>query len=142
MLSTSRRRVRLATTGLALAAIVAGTFWGQDDHFPFGPFRMYSVTNSLDGEIRATGIEVTTQAGEQVDLPYDNFGLRRAELEGQTVRFEDLRALLPHVAEAYERLNPGAQRIVEWRLTETVHFLRDGRTVRTEERTLATWRPS
>ncbi len=142
MLSSGGRRLRLTVTGLTLVALVAGTFWGQDDHFPFGPFRMYSVTNRLDGEIRATGIEVTTQAGEEVDLSYDDFGLRRAELEGQVVRFDDLAALLVHVAAAYERRNPGAEEIVEWRLTETVHFLREGRTFRTEERTVAAWRPS
>ena len=45
---------RWAVTVIALALLLAGTFVGQDDDFPFGPFRMYSTTAQLNGPVRST----------------------------------------------------------------------------------------
>lgn len=122
-----------------LVAVVAGTFWGHDDHFPFGPFRMYSVANKTDGEIRVPALEVTTQSGKTMEMDFEVMGLRRAEIEGQIDRFLVDPALLRHLVTSYERLHDTAERIVELRLIERVNYLRDGRTIRTDDHLLVSW---
>ena len=67
--------------------LLAGTAWGQDDHFPFGPFRMYATRQRLDGTTSWYQLEATTVDGQRIFLPGAAYGLRRAELEGQIPRF-------------------------------------------------------
>lgn len=130
---------RGAVTLVLFSVVTAGTFWGEDDHFPFGPFRMYSVANRTDGAIKVPALEVTTESGAEMELDFEKTGLRRAEVEGQIDRFLQDPDLLGHLAGSYERLNDGAERIVEMRLVERINYLRDGKTYRTDERPLATW---
>ncbi len=141
MLSTSGRRIRMLAITAVIAMLVAGTLWGQDDHFPFGPFRMYSVRNKLDGRIKGTLMEVVDAGGRvsTVEIRADEFGLRRAEVEGQIERFERDPGLLRHVARAYERFHPGEQ-IVALRLYYEITRLSNGRPMGMPTRTLvAEW---
>jgi hypothetical protein len=141
MLSTRGRRIRMLAITAVIAMLVAGTLWGQDDHFPFGPFRMYSVRNKFDGRIKGTLMEVVDAGGRvsTVEIRADEFGLRRAEVEGQIERFERDPGLLRHVARAYERLHPGEQ-IVALRLYYEITRLSSGRPMGMPTRTLvAEW---
>lgn len=124
---------------ILLAAVVAGTFWGSDDHFPFGPFRMYSVANKTDGAIRVPALEATTISGLRMEMDFEETGLRRAEVEGQMDRLLDDPSLLRHLATSYERLHEDADPLSELRLIEEVNYLRDGEPYRTDRRVLATW---
>jgi hypothetical protein len=141
MLTRGGKARRAAATIVVSAALLAGTFWGNDRHFPFGPFRMYSVANRPDGRIRSAVVEVRTthaSAWLQARTPGD-LGMKRAEIEGQVDRFVAEPGLLRHLATAYERLNEGTT-VVAVRLRQETTQLRDGRpsgTVSIE--TLASW---
>ena len=130
----------MAATIILLVVVVAGTFWGSDDHFPFGPFRMYSVANKTDGAIRVPALEATTTSGLRMEMDFEETGLRRAEVEGQIDRLLGDPSLLRHLATSYERLHEDADPLMELRLLEEINYLRDGEPYRTERRVLATWR--
>ena len=63
---------------------VLGSFALTDDHWPFAPFRMFSVANNPDGVVRRMILEADTDTGVRRTIGADGFGLRRAELEEQT----------------------------------------------------------
>jgi len=118
------RRVRIGVTLAAFALIMWGTLWGQDDAFPFGPFRMYATADKLNSPIGDTRFELVDASGALVTLTENNTGIRRAEIEGQLGRFRTDPALLKVVADAYVSRNPHAPapatvRIVirEWQLS-------------------------
>jgi hypothetical protein len=122
--------------------LIIGTFWGQDDHFPFGPFRMYSTRNSLEGRVNAARLELSFANGDVVatGISPATVGLRRAEVEGQQDRFEARPQLLRHLADTYERLHPDAPQVVAVRMFDVVVRLRGGRpSGEPVEETLATW---
>lgn len=131
----------MTVVGAAAAALLVGTFFGDDDHFPFGPFRMYSVANRLDGTIRALKLEATTVAGEEIGIGFDEIGLRRAEVEGQ-LRFMSPDELVPYLVEAFEARNTDGPHLAELRLIQANTRLDSGRIAAYSEETLATWRGS
>jgi hypothetical protein len=143
VLTTVGRRVRGAATVAALLALLWGTFWGEDDHFPFGPFRMYSVRNELDGEVRSLQLEGTNEAGKSFEIRTEKVGLRRADIEGQVGKLQESPDwLASRLVHAYERFNPDEPPLVRLRLYERVFQMEDGRPVEEHEETLAVWRRS
>ena len=112
---------------IVVLGLFAGTFWGDDDNFPFGPFRMFSTTNQLDGHVDSAEVWGVTAAGEEILLQWEWIGLRRAEIEGQMPRFAEDPDALRHVAEAYERFNPDGEELVAIKLRERVQMLEGGR---------------
>ena len=74
----------LAGSLLLVLAMVGTSFWGTDDAFPLAPYRMFSYGNKQDGVVRSLRLEASLETGEQVRIPTDRIGLRRAEVEGQT----------------------------------------------------------
>lgn len=142
MLSGRGRSIRSWGAATIAVLLLLGTFLGQDDHFPFGPFRMYSTRNSLDGRVNASRLELRFAGGDAIliGISPGSVGLRRAEVEGQQDRFEARPQLLSHLAETYERLHPEEPRIVAVRLFDVVVKLEDGRPIGLPvEQTLATW---
>ncbi|MGI9120793.1 MAG: hypothetical protein ACR2G7_11850 [Acidimicrobiales bacterium] len=140
MTMTGWRLRQLVTAGV-LVALLLGTFWGQDDHFPFGPFLMFSGAAEVDGVVRAAQLQATTSDGAQLHLQATEVGLRRAELEGQIPRFQTQPSLLGHLAESYRRRHPGGPVLVEVRMVEVGQQLSGGRPVGDEEeRVLSRWR--
>jgi hypothetical protein len=131
--------VRGVATVLVLVALLAGTAWGEDDHFPFGPFRMFSRTTKSTGRVTASRIEAVTADGTIVTIGHDRFGLRRAEVEGQLPRFRRDPALLRHLADAYDEFNPDGVELVELRVVNDISRLTDGRVTSRETRVVATW---
>jgi hypothetical protein len=122
-----------------LLALAIGTFWGDDEHFPFGPFRMYSIRNDPNGTINLTSVLGTSIDGRELRIPLGSFGLRRAELDGQVWRFADGSRLAGRLVEAYE--NQGSRPpLRELVITRTFFQLRNGRPVSSFERTLGSWR--
>ncbi|HWC66785.1 MAG TPA: hypothetical protein VG478_01860, partial [Acidimicrobiales bacterium] len=110
------RRLRMALAAGVVTLLLAGTFVGQDDDFPFGPFRMYATRQRLDGRTSWYRIEAVTATGEAVFVPGAAYGLRRAELEGQIPRFVADPALLGELAVAHAARRPDAPALVEIRL--------------------------
>ena len=127
MLTATGRRWRLAVAAAVVVLLLWGTFWGEDDHFPFGPFRMYANATETTGRVRTMEVWGTTTSGEEIRIPAASLGLRRAELEGQRARFAEDPALVGQLAVAYHRFEPDRPRLVEVRLVHNVRDLVDGR---------------
>ncbi|MDQ3953675.1 MAG: hypothetical protein M3279_12060 [Actinomycetota bacterium] len=136
-------QARVAAGIAVFVLLCIGTFWGDDDNFPFGPFRMYSTKQMLDGEVRATEVYGLTRSGEWVGIPFDDFGLRRADIEGQLGKLaQPPGEVLVAMAVAYERFDRGSFEIVGLRLVERTYDLEDGVPVGEEVEILGTWRRS
>ena len=106
--SPTGRRVRLGVAAVVFGLLVAGTFWGLDDQFPFGPFRMYATSNQATGEIAVVALEARTEGGdwELVRPSPGSVGMNVAEFEGQLPRFEADADLLAAVAASRASLHP------------------------------------
>lgn len=136
-MSTIGRRVRLVATALVLGLLVAGSLWGADHDFPFGPFRMYATTGRTTGAVRTAAL-VGIRDGQRLALQPELVGLRRAELEGQYARFQEDRRVLAAVARAFEERGV---RLDELRLVQRVRRIVDRRRVPgSEGRVIAVWR--
>jgi hypothetical protein len=139
-LTATGRRWRLVIAGLTVVLLLAGTAWGQDDDFPFGPFRMYATSQRLDGVTSWYRIDGVTADGSVVDIPISRFALRRAELEGQMDRFRAHPELLGLLVTAYERSQPGRARLVELHIVRHRQPMRDGvPTGQPTEKIAVTW---
>lgn len=140
MLSSRARLVRLTLTALVLFLLVVGTFLGDDDEFPFGPFKMYAGTAHLDDPVPVMKFEGVTADGTTVDILAKEFGLRPAEVEGQLGRVRSDPSLLPDIVTAYEEMNPDAPRLNVFRVEHGTYHLVDGRPAGYTEETLAEWK--
>jgi hypothetical protein len=125
-LTPSGRVSRLVATAVVLALLLAGTVWGTDDSFPFGPFRMYSTRADPDAPVISTRVVGLTGAGVEVRLSGGQVGLRRAEFEGQIARVTDDPELLGLLAESYAERNPDAPELVEVQVVQRHFELRNG----------------
>ncbi|WP_346536675.1 hypothetical protein [Micromonospora sp. DPT] len=134
------RAVRLGATALGLALLLAGTLWGVDDHFPFGPFRMYSTSEPPNAPAPDTRVEGVDRTGAVIALGQDATGIRRAEIEGQQDRYAADPALLRQVADAYAERHPGAPELVEVRIVIRWYGIHQGRpTGRWTDETTVRW---
>lgn len=137
---TDRGRVlRLLASLVVFLGLLWGTFWGLDDHFPFGPFRMYSTTDEVDGPIRSVALEGTTEDGSTFPIPTSHFGLRRAEVDGQIERIRQDSRFLRHFVEAYERFNPDSPPLVRLRIFFRIDVLENRQPVSQSEEEIAIW---
>lgn len=139
-LSSRGRVARVAVTVVGLMLLLAGTFWGQDDDFPFGPFRMYSTAPDPNADAPDTRVEGVDTTGRTVVLTEANSGLRRAEIEGQQRAYIDDPSRLRQVAAAYAEKSPEApplrtvRIVIRW---EGIEHSRPTGTSRDE--VIATW---
>jgi hypothetical protein len=107
-LSRRGRAARVVVTAIGAVLLLAGTLWGVDDDFPFGPFRMYSTAPGPNEDAPDTRVEGVDSTGRTVLLTEANSGLRRAEIEGQQQEYVADPARLQQVAIAYAEKSPGA----------------------------------
>lgn len=136
------RWIRLAVTLVGAVLLIAGSLWGEDDHFPFGPFKMYASTVDPDAPAADTRVEGVDATGSVVLITPANTGIRRAEFEGQLGRFRQQPVLLRTVADAYARRNPDAPPLAEVRIVVRWHEVRDFEvTGDWTEEVVATWQP-
>jgi hypothetical protein len=134
--------IRLVATLVAGILLMAGTIWGEDDHFPFGPFKMYAGAADADQPTIDTRLEATDLTGETVLLTRENSGIRRAEVEGQLDRFRAEPELLELAVDAYAERNPQAPALREVRVVIRWHEVRDFQpTGAWEEEVVVTWAP-
>ena len=134
--------MRGVATAVVLVALLAGTAWGEDDLFPFGPFRMFARTTKSTGRVTASRIEAVTADGRTITVGDARFGLRRAEIEGQIPRFRRDPDLLRHLLAAYDRFQPEGPELVEVRVVNDISRLTDGRVTGRETRVVAAWQRS
>ncbi|WP_433826858.1 hypothetical protein ACQP2E_32825 [Actinoplanes sp. CA-015351] len=126
-LTTTGRRVRVLVTVAGLVLLLAGTFWGQDDDFPFGPFRMYSTAPDPNGAAKDTRVEGVDVTGAVVTITETNSGIRRAEIEGQQAAYEADPSRLSRIADAYAEHTPGAPALREVRIVIRWHLVEHSR---------------
>src|SRR5919112_2211646 len=142
-LSTRGRTIRVAVTLAGVVLLLLGTFRGQDDHFPFGPFRMYSTAPDPDADAPDTRVEGVDTGGRTVVLTEANSGLRRAEIEGQQQAYVADPARLAQVARAYAEKSPGAAPLTEVRIVIRWAGVEDSRpTGTTRDQVIARWSAS
>ena len=140
-LSPRGRAVRAAALATGLALLLAGTAWGEDDHFPFGPFRMYSTADDPDGRVLSTYVRAVDAEGAVVERVGErHVGLRRAEYEGQLDRVVAEPDLLGDLAASFSRRHPDAPPWVEVSVVQTAYALVDGEPTDERASVLATWR--
>ena len=125
-LSATGRRVRLAAAAVVLVLLAAGSLWGDDDEFPFGPFRMYSTRADPNAPVISTRVVGLTEAGEEVRLSGGEVGLRRAEFEGQLPRIVEEPELLGLLAESYAEAHPAAPELTAVQVIHRRFELADG----------------
>jgi hypothetical protein len=126
-LTPAGRRGRLAAVVVVLALLLSGTVWGDDDAFPFGPFRMYSTRNDPNNPVISTRAVGLTAAGAEVRLSGGQVGLRRAEFEGQLDRLREHPELLGVLAESFADANPDAPELVSVQMVHRKFELSDGK---------------
>jgi hypothetical protein len=140
VLSAAGRRVRVAVTLLVAVLTLAGTLVGQDDDFPFGPFRMYSTRDDPNGTVVSTRVEAVTRDGRVLVVDERATGLKRAEVEGQVGRFRTDPSLLRHLADAHDRLQPDEPPYAQVRVVERRYVLRESRPTGAQtEQVVASW---
>ena len=139
-LSGRGRTARVVATVVAGALLLAGTVWGQDDDFPFGPFRMYSTAPGPDDDAPDTRVEGVDASGRTVVLTEANSGLRRAEIEGQQQAYVRDPGRLAQVARAYADKSPGAAPLREVRIVIRWAGIEDSRPTGTSyDQVVVTW---
>ena len=139
-LSAASRAVRAGAFLVGLALLLTGSAVGQDDHFPFGPFRMYSTADDPDGRVLSTYLQAVDAEGVVVARVGErDIGLRRAEYEGQLSRVVDEPAVLGELADVFARRHPDRPRWVEVSVVQTAYELVDGEPTGERTEVLATW---
>jgi hypothetical protein len=139
-LTPRARLTRVVATLIGAALLLGGTLIGQDDDFPFGPFRMYATTDKLNAPVGDTRVDGVDANGAAVALDENATGIRRAEIEGAMPLFRKNPALLHVVADAYDSRHPGSPKITEVNVIIRWHDLRDGRpTGEYHDETVVTW---
>lgn len=138
-MTVTGRRLRNAAAAAVLSLLVTGTLAGQDDHFPFGPFRMYATATKPTGAVSFPVLEGVTTRGDVVRFRTAQFGLRRAELEGQIRLTADHDTLLGRLAESYARFQPDGPELAELRLVRVSRHIDGRRMVARTERLVAAY---
>lgn len=137
------RATRVWVAAIGLGVLLVGTVWGQDDHFPFGPFRMYSTSNPPNAPAPDTRVEGVDSTGTLIALDQGSTGIRRAEIEGQQARYAADPTLLRQLADAYARRHPEAPAMVEVRIVIRWYGITAGRpTGKFTDETIVSWRAS
>jgi hypothetical protein len=140
VLTAAGRRLRVAVTVAVFVLLVVGTLVGQDDAFPFGPFRMYSTRDDPEGLVLSTRVEAVDARGRVIVVPDTATGLRRAEIEGQAGRFRAHPELLAELSRAHDLLHPSEPGYDEVRVVQKRYRLHDSRpTGDATEQVVATW---
>ena len=121
------RRIRTLLTVAGVLVLLCGTLWGQDDDFPFGPFRMFATAPDPDGAGRDTRVEGVDSTGTTVQITESNSGIRRAEIEGRLAAYVADPAQLRWVAGAYAEHTRGSRPLREIRIVIRWHDVQDSR---------------
>jgi hypothetical protein len=109
LLSPARRAWRVAALGGLTALFLLGSVVGQDDWWPFGPWRMFATSSAPSGSVIAFAVQVQTEQQpdwHDVELSPASIGLNRAEVEGRSGVIEADPQMLGTLAASHARLRP------------------------------------
>jgi hypothetical protein len=127
--SPAGRGWRLLLCLVLTALFLAGTAVGQDDWWPFGPWRMFANATPPSGSVISLRVEVQVDgdpAWQIAPLTPSAVGLNRAEVEGRIPQMTARPAMLGTLADSHARLRPKAP---PWRAVRVVRnevLLTDG----------------
>jgi hypothetical protein len=137
---------RAVLLGVLAALFLAGTAVGNDDWWPFGPWRMFATSTAPTGGIAVLAIEVLPAGSETwqpAPLTLQTVGLNRAEVEGRVPQLLADPALLGTLATTHARLRPDDPPWVGVRVVREETVIRAGRPTGGHRSTvLAQWRAS
>jgi hypothetical protein len=91
------------------ALFLGGTFVGQDDWWPFSPWRMFSTSTAPSGSVTALRIDVLIgddPTWQPAPLTPSAVGLNRAEVEGRIPEITSHPEMLGTLAHSHSRLRP------------------------------------
>lgn len=89
-----------------------GTFAWTDDAWPFAPFRMFAAATKPTGRVVRVTFQAHLAGGTRAELDALDFGLRRAEVEGQLDTVSEDPDKLGALARSYNsRVSDPGQRI-------------------------------
>ena len=123
-LSGRGRTWRLTVAATLAIVLLAGTFWGDDPDFPFGPFRMYATRDDPNGVVRILAVQLVEPDDTVVDVTDTAGAPRRAELEGRVDELRTDASILRSLAPNYVGQDDAA---VQLRVVWQVHRLVGGR---------------
>jgi hypothetical protein len=141
-LGPASRVWRAAVLAAVGALFLAGSLIGQDDWWPFSPWRMYSTSQAPTGAVVSMSLEVRVGDGpwRETALSPQSLGLNRAEIEGRIQQITDRPQLLATLAASHARLRPEAPRWTAVRLVRDEQIIADRRPTGERRRiVLATW---
>jgi hypothetical protein len=121
------RIVRLAAVAVAGVLLLFGTWKGEDDGFPFGPFKMYAGTQSLDSPTSWIVLVGETVDGRRLELSPTEFGVRRGEIEGRLDRIRTDPSVLAALVRDRQRQRPHGPALLALDVVERSQPLKDGR---------------
>ena len=152
---------KLAGTLLVLllsVLFVGGTWKGNDDWWPFGPWRMFATSTAPTGGVAVLAIEVRTgpprsdppdalgsvsgvaRSWQPASINLNSVGLNRAEVEGRVPQMLADPAMLGTLAATHARLRPHDPRWTGVRVVRVVTVIDNRRPTGEERRTvLAEW---
>lgn len=134
---TWRSVLAVVLVGLTVLGSTALT----DDSWPFAPFRMFARAVKPDGRVVKVDFVVRTESGRVLRLDASEWGLRRAEVEGQQgaggrLTEEQIEALV----DDYDRRHPDDPiEVLEFRRRGRV--LEDGQPTATIDELIQAWPP-
>lgn len=107
-LSAAGRAWRTALLLVLGAMFLLGSTVGQDDWWPFSPWRMFSTSTPPSGAVIAMSIEMRTATTDWDRAPLNprSVGLSRAEVEGRVPKLTERPEMLGTLAETHARLHP------------------------------------
>lgn len=139
MLSGPAKAWRMAVTAVVVVLLAAGSVWGTDDDFPFGPMKQYATSTKPTGRVGLTAVYGTTADGTDVKISVSELGMRVAELEGQIPRFRREPELLGSLADGYHEKYPDRPRFSHVRLQRNYRQIVNSRVVGRSTDVVARW---
>ena len=100
---------RLLLAFVLTALFLGGTTVGEDDWWPFAPWRMFANATPPSGSVISLRIEVRERgapAWRIAPIALDSVGLNRAEVEGRVPQITADPTILATLASSHSRLRP------------------------------------
>ncbi|BEP16114.1 hypothetical protein acdb102_44250 [Acidothermaceae bacterium B102] len=140
MLTVRGRRLRGVATAVAACLLLAGSVWGSDDDFPFGPFRMYAGVNDPNGDVVSSYLQAVLPSGKAIRVDERGTGLRRAELEAEVGGFIKDPATLQTLAQAHAELHPDEAPYIAVQVVQLDQHLHHAALAEQTTKIVAQWR--
>lgn len=133
--------VRVVGSVALVLLLLNGSLRMADDAWPFGPMSQYAFFPGPDDTVDITRVYGVLADGRRVELPLrvETAGISRAEIEDHRGDIERDPSLLRTVRDGWVARHPAEPRLEQLTLVQDRTFLREGRRVGGDQRTLATW---